>query len=194
MQQEQEQTEIQLSDGQTDSLPEINSQPEVNSLSETPAEYSADFSQMMTMNSGKYYTQDEFAKEFNDFLTFLKSPDTATDTFEALRSEGQSLAASKIYNMAYKYKWLRFLIDKRTQVIHDALVMSIFAVTETNAIVYNWTGISLIQKVKIWLKSKVKQRAEVAQSSGKRSVWGFLARQGAAKQQKQENLSDGLTE
>ena len=150
---------------------------------------------MMTTNNARYFSEDEFQREFDEFLTFLKNPQTATDTFETLRAEGQTLAAAKIYNMATKYKWLRFIIDRRTQVIHDALVLSIFAVTETNAIVYNWTGISIIGKFKIWLKGKVKQRAEVAQQQGKRrSVWAFLARQGAAKQQKQETSSETSNE
>ena len=187
-----EQQEIQLTDGQTENLPEFNGQPQT-----TAADYqsSAVSLQMMTTNNARYFSEDEFQREFDEFLTFLKNPQTATDTFETLRAEGQTLAAAKIYNMATKYKWLRFIIDRRTQVIHDALVLSIFAVTETNAIVYNWTGISIIGKFKIWLKGKVKQRAEVAQQQGKRrSVWAFLARQGAAKQQKQETSSETSNE
>ena len=119
------------------------------------------------------------------FLTFLKNPATAADTFETVRAQGQSLAAGKIYEMANKYKWLNWLIDRKTRLLHDALLIAIFATTETNAIVLNWTGISLIEKGKIWLKSKVRARA--AASQGKRSVWGFLAPRAAAKQAKQEN-------
>lgn len=183
--------EMQLSDGQTDNLQPLDLQNNLNSP-EDLSSLSAGLPEMTTRS--KYYTQEEFAKQFDDFLTFLKSPQTSADTFEALRAEGQNLAATKIFEMAQKYKWLRFIIDRRSQIVHDALVISIFTVTETNAIVYNWTGISIIEKGKIWLKSKVKQRVEQAKTSGKRGVWGFLARRGAEKQPKQENSSGTLTE
>lgn len=182
--------EIQLSDGQTESLPEMPEELSLNPQA-LPGDLSAGFP--ATMTSSQYYSKDEFAQEFNDFLLFLKSPQTSADAFEALRAEGQGLAASKLYEMAQKYKWLRFIIDRRTQVVHDTLVLSIFAITETNAIVYNWTGISLIEKGRIWLKGKIKNRAEAARVSGKRSVWGFLARRGAEKQPRPANLSENLT-
>ena len=188
-QQQTETAELQLSDGQTDSLPDL--QPANLNSQENADLLQTSYSEMMTSDS-RYFSRDEFATEFNNFLAFLKNPATATDTFETLRAEGQELAAEKIYNMACRYKWLKFLIDKRAQVVHDVLVMSIFAVTESNAIVYNWTGISLIEKGKIWLRGKVKQRAQQAQTSGKRSVWGFLARRGAEKAQNQENSSESL--
>ena len=187
----QSQPEMQLSDGQTENLQPLDLQNNLNSPDDLSS-LSAGLPEMTTRS--KYYTQDEFAKQFDDFLTFLKSPQTSADTFEALRAEGQNLAATKIFEMAQKYKWLRFIIDRRSQIVHDALVISIFAVTETNAIVYNWTGISIIEKGKIWLKSKVKQRVEQAKTSGKRGVWGFLGRRAAEKQPKQENSSGTLTE
>jgi len=139
---------------------------------------------MMTTNNDRYYSQGEFEAGFNEFLNFLKNPQTSLDTFEVLRAEGQSLAAGKVYKMAQNYKILRFLIDRRTRLMHDFALISIFAACETNAIVMNWTGISLAEKGKIWLKSKIKARAQSAQASGKRSVWGFLAPRGAEKQQK----------
>ena len=184
-----EQPEIQLSDGQTENLPP----PEMPTLNRQAAPESSLIGLTTTTNN-KYYTQEEFSKQFDDFLTFLKSPETSANTFEALRAEGQGLAVAKIYEMAQKYKWLRFIIDRRSQVIHDTIVLSIFAITESNAIVYNWTGISLIEKGKIWLRGKIKQRAEQARTSGRRGVLGFLARRGAAKQPKQETSSETLTE
>lgn len=135
----------------------------------------------------RYYSQGEFESAFNEFLIFLKSPQTSFDTFETIRAQGQSLAAGKIYEMARKYKFLSFLIDKRTQLLHDFALISIFAGCECNAIVYNWTGISLAEKAKLWLRGKIKQRAEQVQKSGKRSAWGFLGRQVVEKQPKQES-------
>lgn len=135
----------------------------------------------------RFYSKGEFESAFNEFLTFLKSPQTSLDTFETLRAQGQSLAAGKIYEMAQNYRFLRFLIDRRTQLLHDFALISIFASCEANAIVYNWTGISLAEKAKLWLRGKIKQRAEQVQKSGKRSAWAFLARPAAEKPQKPVN-------
>ena len=186
-----EQPEMQLSDGQTANLSPLDIQDNLNSQQAGLENLPNGLPEMTTRS--KYYTQEEFAKQFDDFLTFLKSPQTSADTFEALRAEGQGLAAAKIFEMAQKYKWLRFIIDRRSQIVHDAVILSIFAVTETNAIVYNWTGISIIEKGKIWLKGKVKKRVEQAKTSGRRGVWGFLARRGAEKQPKQDQSLETST-
>lgn len=175
--------ELSLSDGQTEDLPEFNQEPEQNSQSQ---EEFSQVSLMMTTNDDRYYSQSEFEKVFSDFLEFLKNPATAADTFETVRAQGQSLAASKVFEMAKKYNWLNWIIDKKTQIFHDSLLIAIFAITESNAVIMNWTGVSVIEKGKIWLKSKIKQHAQAAQS-GKRSVLGFLGLRGAEKQQKQEN-------
>lgn len=141
----------------------------------------------MTSPDDRYYTQGEFEAAFNEFLVFLKSPETSLNAFESLRQQGQSLAAGKIYAMAEKYNFLRWIIDRRTALFHDLTLIGIFAACETNAIVQNWTGISLAEKGKIWLKNKIKQR-QLQKSPEKRSGWGFLVRRGVEKQQKQENL------
>lgn len=181
--------EIQLSDGQTSDIPAPELLPEIpDSNSQTSQNAAFLPTSSTTTNSGNY-NRDEFAAQFADFLAFLKNPQSSADTFEALRAEGQELAAGKIYDMACRYKWLNWLIDRRTRLFHDMALIGIFAATETNAIVYNWTGLSLAEKGKIWLKSKIKARAAQAQSQGKRSVWAFLGLRGAEKQPKQENLS-----
>ena len=178
------QDEIQLSDGQTENLPPLQETPQQD---EAAAAGLPTCSEMMTTNDDRYYTQGEFESAFNEFLSFMKNPQTSLDTFEALRAQGQSLAAGKVYKMAQNYKFLRFLIDRRTQLLHDFALISIFIGCETNAIVFNWTGISLAEKAKIWLKGKIKARQQAAQAAGKRSVWGFLGHRGAEKQQKPEN-------
>lgn len=173
--------EVTLSDGVTDNIPPLpEQQPEV-----APVDFSADFSP--TMTTSNFYSPEEFAKNFADFLDFLKNPATATDAFETLRAEGQSLAADKVYNMATKYKWLNWLIDRRTRLLHDAALLSLFVAVESNAIIVNWTGISIFEKGKLWLKNKIKQRQTAQATSGRRSVWGFLGRQAVEKPQKQES-------
>lgn len=178
--------EIQLSDGQTDNLQPLPETPAAENINQ--ADSLAGFgTTTQTTIDDRYYSQGEFESAFNEFLIFLKSPQTSLDAFETLRAQGQTLAAGKIYQMAQNYRFLRFLIDRRTQLLHDFALISIFASCEANAIVYNWTGISLAEKAKLWLRSKIKQRAEQVQKSGKRSVWGFLGRPAAEKQQKPGN-------
>lgn len=175
--------ELSLSDGQTENLQPL---PEFNQP-ETSLETGLQICSETMTSDDRYYSQGEFESAFNEFLSFLKSPQTSLDTFEALRAQGQSLAAGKVYNMAQKYRFLRFLIDRRTQLLHDCALISIFAACETNAIVMNWTGISLAEKAKLWLKSKIKARQQAAQAAGKRSVWGFLGHRAAEKPQKPGN-------
>lgn len=174
-------TEPQLTDGQTDNLPPV---PEYNEQAEQVAEAGLPNYSQMTMNSG-LYSQEEFNKCFNDFLTFLKSPEVAADAFGNIHGRGQAIAAQRVYEMAHKYRFLRFLIDKNAHLFGDLAIVSLWATIETNAILLNWTGINYLQKAKIWLNEKIKQKA--AQSSGKRKGWGFLGRQAAEKQPKQEN-------
>lgn len=182
-QQELNQEEIALSDGQTDNLQPL---PEMPEQTISQAVLPNGCSETMTIDD-RYYSQGEFEVAFNEFLTFLKSPKTSSDAFESLRAQGQSLAAGKIYKMAQNYRFLRFLIDRRTQLLHDFALISIFIGYEVDAIVYNWTKISMSEKVKLWLRGKIKQRAEQAQMSGKRSGWGFLGLRGAEKPQKPAN-------
>ena len=173
--------EMQLSDGQTTDLPEYLEQPEDGSFQNFGA-------MNPTNNAGsRYYTEEEFNQVFGDFMAFLKNPEVATDMFGNIHEKGQRLAAGKVYEMASKYKFLRFLIDRQTQVLHDMLLLGIWAACETEAICMNWTGISLFGKVKIWLRGKIKQKAEESAKQGKRSVWAFLGLRGAEKAQNPEN-------
>ena len=173
-----EQIEPQLTDGATDQLTEFE-----QTISQ-PADFGADCSPMMT-NSG-IYTQEEFNKCFNDFLTFLKSPEVASDAFGNIHERGQAIAAQRVYELAHKYRFLRFLIDKNAHLFGDLAIVTLWGAIEANAIVMNWTGINYLTKAKIWLNEKIKQRAQKSAES-KRKGWGFLARQVAEKQPKQED-------
>ncbi len=177
--------EIQLTDGQTQDLPTLPDIPD--SPQDPELLYNGSGTTTISPEADNYYSQGEFEAAFNEFLIFLKSPQTSLDAFETLRAQGQSLAAGKIYKMAEKYKFLRWIIDRRTAVVHDFALIGIFTACETNAIVQNWTGISLAEKGKIWLRNKIKQRQE-QQASGKRRGWGFLGRRDVEKQPKPENL------
>lgn len=175
--------EVQLSDGQTENIPPA--QPD-----EIPAQSSDalphGLPQMMT-NDGRYYSKEEFQEVFASFFDFLKDPAAANDCFGTIQSKGRALASDRFYEMASRYKWLHWIIDKQTAVLHDTALIAIWAATEANIIVMNWTGISIFEKVQIWVKQKIKNKAETEAKAGKRSVWAFLGRRAAEKQPKPEN-------
>lgn len=182
---EPEVTEPQLTDGQTDNLPPAPEYSEQNPELEEVGlpNYSP------TTTSDGIYSPEEFKDCFNDFLSFLKSPEVAADAFGNIHERGQAIAAQRVYELANKYRFLRFLIDKNAHLFGDLAIMSLWATIETNAILLNWTGINYLQKAKIWLNEKIKQKAaqSAAQSSDKRKGWGFLGRPVAERQQKPEN-------
>lgn len=172
-----ENIEPQLTDGQTNQIPEFY-QVEDHLLEEScPVS-----SPMMTSN---LYTQEEFNKCFNDFLTFLKSPEVAADTFGNIHERGQQIASTRIYELAQKYRFLRFLIDKNAHLFGDIAIVSLWGAIEANAIILNWTGINYLTKAKLWLNEKIKQKAQKSAES-KRKGWGFLGRPVAEKQPRPE--------
>ena len=174
----QEQTlEPILTDGQTEQLAEFE-----QTIQPIQADFCEDSLSMMT--NSQFYTQEEFNKCFNDFLTFLKSPEVASDAFGNIHEKGQEIASRRVYELAHKYRFLRFLIDKNTHLFGDLAILTLWGAVEANAIVLNWTGINYLTKAKIWLNEKIKQRA---QASAKRKGWGFLGRPVAEKQPKQDN-------
>ena len=172
--------EVILSDGQTDNIP----QPETIQFSD---ERQNGLPPMMTTTNNRFYSQEEFADVFKGFFEFLENPQTAGDVFGTIEDKGRNLAAGRVYEMAQKYRWLNWLIDRETAVLHDCALISIWTAVETNKIVLNWTGVSLFGKFQLWLKTKIKSKAEQAAKEGKRSAWGFLARRAAEKQQKPES-------
>ena len=177
--------EIILSDGQTDQIPDPAIMEQDQQTTQSSDVRFLGLPQTMTTND-RYYTKDEFQEVFSSFFDFLKDPNAAADCFGTIQSKGRSLAANRFYDLASKYKWLNWIIDKNTAILHDAALISIWAATEANIIILNWTGISLFEKGQLWLKTKIKAKAEAEAAAGKRSVWGFLGRREAAKQQKQE--------
>lgn len=177
------QPEVVLTDGQTDNIPPVEQLQAMNQSSDArPLGLPT-----MTTIDDRYYTKDEFYDVFNGFFDFLKDPNAAADCFGTIQERGRKLAAGRMYDVAKRYKWLNWLIDKNTAVIHDAALISIWAATEANIIVLNWTGISIFEKGRLWLKSKIKAKAEAEANKGKRNVWAFLGRRAAEKQQKPEN-------
>lgn len=173
-------------DGQTAELPPLPlgevETPESLPLSENGLK---EFSTTMTNN----YTADEFRAKFQSILEFMENPDAANDCAAELLANGRNLTADKIYNLASRYRWLNWIIDRRGQVLADSLQIVAFLVVESNLIVMNWTGLNLFEKVKLWLKNKAKQRKEQLKSGQRRSLfaWVFSGHQAPAKATEPQN-------
>lgn len=161
---EPELPEVMPDDGQTEDLPEPPTTTETGEpLAAGLPEYSA--KTPTATNEPGLYSPEEFRDCFASFLDFLKNPETANDAFAEVVGRGRQLTADKIYNMASRYKWLNWLIDRRTQVVSDAVTIAAFLVFESDLIFQNWTGQSWLQKTKIYLKTKVNQKRQEAKTA-----------------------------
>lgn len=165
-----EAVEVMPEDGQTENLPD----PQLDAMTEESAAVGLpDFSPTMTTTNEGFYSRDEFRQNFNSFLEFLENPATATDAFSTIVGKGRDLSADKIYNLAERYNWLKWIIDRKTQAVSDLLLVTIFVTFESNLIIQNWTGISYIERLKLWLKNKAKQRKEAVKAGRFRSLFGW---------------------
>lgn len=165
---QQELTEILPEDGQTEGLEQL-SPPEV-----VREEQSQDGLLQSSPMMNEIYSRDEFRNNFNSFMEFLENPDAATDTFGHLVGKGRQLSADKIYDIAGRYDWLKWIIDRKTQAVSDLLLVTVFLTYEGNLILQNWTGISYIERAKIWLKNKAKAKKEAIKNGQRRSLFGWV--------------------
>lgn len=184
----QEKTESQIpelipDDGQPENLADyLPEQPEQNVNLGLP-EYS------QTTTATNNYTAEEFREKFRSVLEFLENPATANDCAMELLINGRNLTADKIYDLASRHTWLNWIIDKQTQVFADFIQISAFLTVESNIIVKNWTGINMLEKAKIWLNNKVKEKQAQAKKQGKRTLfgWAFSGRPEVEKHTEQSN-------
>ena len=86
--------EIQLTDGQTENLPETQTVITDNRLTDLQP----GCGEMTTSPDDRYYTQGEFEAAFNEFLVFLKSPQTSLDAQITAR---QNRVANPFYRLLY---------------------------------------------------------------------------------------------
>lgn len=130
------------------------------------------------------YTPDEFRAKFAGLLEFLENPATATNCAQELITNGRNLTADKIYNLATRYKWLNWIIDRKTQCFADSLQIGAFLAVETNLIVMNWTGLNIFERAKLWLQQKAAQLRQNKKDGNKRKTlfgWAFSGRAEAAR-------------
>ncbi len=139
------------------------------------------------------YTEEEFYDAFKSCFAFagdvshLKSFAIRDD---GLEGKGARCTSNRLYQLANRYKFLHFMIDRRSGWLADASLICLFVGMKANAVVEEATSLSL----KDVLKGKMKSWLRIKPSPAKLGGSGFLGRLGLGKQAKQGNLCENSAE
>lgn len=131
----------------------------------------------MCENLEDVVTQEDFYNGFKGVFAFAGEC-TATKSLpiQAHEEQGARRTSDKLYEMALKYPFLRFMIDAKSTWLADVTLIGLFVYGKTNAVLEEKTGYGLNKiifgRLGKWLP--------------KRKGSGFLARLGLVKRQKQE--------
>lgn len=182
----QEVEEMKLDDGMTPPPEEV---PEAISQPGTYPEAGLTFE----ISDPDIYTEEEFYEAFKSCFAFagdvshLKS---FAIRDEGIEGRGARCTSNRLYQLAGRYKFLHFMIDRRSGWLADATLIGLFVSMKANAVVEEATNLSL----KDVLKGKVKSWLKIKQTTVKRGGSGFLGRLGLGKQPKPESLSEASAE
>lgn len=127
-----------------------------------------------TTMTNNFYSPEEFREKFAGLLEFLENPATANDCAMELLVNGRNLTSDKIYDLANRHSWLNWIIDRQTQVFADFIQISAFLAVESNVIIRNWTGINMLEKGKIWVNNKIREKQAQAKTKRK-TLFGWLS-------------------
>ena len=173
-----------ISDGQTDNLPPP---PEVDSLNNQtqPDPVTGQTIPGSDLDSSKFYTPDEFYKAFKSVFQF-GGDRLGIESLPIKPSEevGARITSDRIYEMAEKYAFLRFIIDKRSTRVGETILMIQFLAFKAGDVYREKTKSNLGSM--IWKKTKGLFNRH-RQTTG--IDMAYSAPVEPEKQQKQENLS-----
>ena len=81
-------------------------------------------SEVLTSDFGRFYTEEEFYNQFKSIFQFAGDR-TGLESLPIKESEerGARITANRIYEMAEKYAFLNFLIDKTTSRLAETILM-----------------------------------------------------------------------
>lgn len=181
MEQQTEQIQATITDGQTDNLPPI--QPlTVEQAQATATNQTATIS-LSGLSDSNFYTKEEFYEQFKSVFQF--GGDTlGLESLPIKPNEemGARATASRIYEMAEKYKFLRFMIDKRSTRLGETILMIQFLTSKAGAVYY--------EKRKQKLGGVLWQKATKLFKRNKAKDSDYSEQVAAEKQQKQEKSSE----
>ena len=174
-----DQIQATITDGQTENLPPIQPLTVEQATATNPTGKTLP----LGLSDSNFYTKEEFYEQFKSVFQF------GGDTFslESLpikqnEEAGARATASRIYEMAEKYKFLRFMIDKRSTRLGETILMIQFLTSKAGAVYYEKRkqklgGVLWQKAIKLFKRNKAKDSA-------------YLEQVAAEKQQKQETLSE----
>ena len=168
--------ELKLDDGEMTHVPPLNETEVQEQMEQIPPIGG-------TFDSGlnDVITQEDFYNGFKSVFAFAGEY-TATNslTIQSHEEQGARRTSDKLYEMALKYPFLRFMIDTKTTWLADASLIGLFVYGKPNAVFDEKTGYGLNKiifgRLGKWLP--------------KRKGSGFLARLGLGKRPKHEQSSE----
>ena len=118
-----------LNDGQTMTTEQVQALQQPEQINQLSADLTSDFS--------RFYTPDEFFEQFKSVFQFA-SDRTGIQSLPIKESEerGARITANRIYEMAEKYAFLNFIIDKTTSRLAETILMIQFLAFKS-ADIYN---------------------------------------------------------
>ena len=170
-----------LDDGQTDNLPPLSDQPSNPSDGTIPTTTTP-----VDLDFSNFYTQDEFYQAFKSVFQF-GGDRLHIEALPIKQSEepGARITSNRIYEMAQKYAFLRFIIDKRSTRIGETILMIQFLALKAGDVYREKTKANLGGA--LWQKAKGifnRRRQATAKDTA------YSVPPAAEKQQKPENSSE----
>lgn len=181
----QEVEEVKLDDGMTP--PEVMSETNGQSGTSPEAGLIFEISDRDIFSEEEFYEAFKSCFEFAGDVSHLKS---FAIRDEGIEGRGARCTSNRLYGLASRYKFLHFMIDRRSGWLADATLIGLFVSMKANAIVEEAAHLSL----KDVLKGRLKQWFRIKQTPVKPGGSGFLGRLGLGRQPKPESLSEGSAE
>ncbi len=168
--------ELKLDDGEIANVPPINEMETQEQMEQIPP-----IGGTFEAGLNDIITPDDFYNGFKSVFAFAgEYTSTQSLPIQAHEEQGARRTSDKLYEMALKYPFLRFMIDTKTSWLADVSLISLFVYGKTNAVLEEKTGYGLNKiifgRLGKWLP--------------KRKGSGFLARLGLGKRPKQEQSSE----
>lgn len=144
-------TEPTISDGMTDNLPPP---PQLDNLGPgQPDQPNNPMTPTLDLDFSRFYTEEEFYQAFKSVFQFGGDRlHIEALPIKASEEAGARITSNRIYEMAQKYAFLRFIIDKRSTRIGETILMIQFLAFKASDVYKEKTklnlGGTLWQKVK----------------------------------------------
>ena len=175
VQPEQPEVQPEITDGMTDNLPPLQPLTMENPNNQTIGTVNAECS--------NFYTKEEFYEQFKSIFQFAGDTlNVQSLPIKQNEEAGAKVTSNRIYEMAEKYAFLRFMIDRRSTRLGETILMVQFLTSKAGAVYMEKRNKKL--GVEVWKKAK-----RIFRLGSKAKDTASLAQAAAEKQQGQDSLS-----